>query len=138
MVWYAQSTQQSSSTHDPLVLLSLFLIQDFLEDISIHNFGFPLAQGCATEVRWYETFLSSQNFLNRASMNYHPLSVTSALRMPNLQMIALQTKSIIFDSVIRATSSAFTHLIKQSTVTSRNLHYPEVKGNEPKISIPHC
>ena len=55
---------------------------------------------------------SEQKSLYALLSNYFPLSKTSTLGIPYLQMIFLQTKLLMFFYVIVARASIFTHLVK--------------------------
>ena len=86
VVWYAHKTLGSSSGQMPFVPSSRVLM------ILIPN--------------------SKQKSLNALLSNYFPLSETSTLGIPYLQIMFLQTKLRMFFSVIVAKASASTHFVK--------------------------
>lgn len=134
IIWYAQSTWWSSLAHDSLAFPCLFLISQrmvqFVTSTSL------LDQGCATKVSYYEIPWS---LLLKSSFDKLP-SIVCDQQLWDSEMENYTSPHRIshFKFGDGGQWLSLHPFCEQSTETSRIFHYPEVGGNEPGISIPHC
>ena len=80
---------------------------------------------------------SAHRFLSCWLANWVPLSDTSRLGTPKRHTMFFQTKCCTLCAVIWATGSASIHLVKYSMATIRYFIFLIVRGNGPRMSIPH-
>jgi hypothetical protein len=130
-VWWGiiRSTQLPSAAY----IFFLILLRISLLEAS----ACLLVRRCSTLEKYCFILNASIILPKSLPMNWVPLFVIMTMGIPNLQMMLLKVKLVIFNEVIVVNGYALIHLVKYFPTTTKCLSYPGAMVKVPNRSIPH-